>query len=527
MSVQLALTGVIPAVAAMWYVDRLDSKRPEPPLLRRMVVLFGALSVIPTLGLGWLLEATVGVNLGPGHTYNGALYRAFLSAGAIEELCKIAVVYWVVWRRPEFDERMDGIVYATRAGLGFAMVENFFYLLNEQGMGFVTTWLLRAFLAVPGHAMWTGMIGALAARRRFDGRGVGLVGGYLLAVLFHGTYDACIFLGAPLTLEGHRGVATALLAGPLVLTVAAALLMRRLSRAAAHLDDADALAREGHLGTAAVGGHPLASPYAAPAAPFGLPPQFQVAPPPQLPAPFQQQHPPPQSALYPPPQQPAPYQPAPYPPPQQPAPYQPAPYPPPQQPAPYQRPAPLEQPSPYQRPAPREQPPSPYQRPASHEQPPSPYQRPAPHEQPPSPYQPQPLQPAPSPYPQPQPAPYQPQPQQPAPSPYPQPQSAPYQLQPQQPAPSPYPQPQPAPYQPQPQQPAPSPYPQPQPAPSPYQRPAPQPSPYQRPAPQPSLEPGARTPELTRDAGATDDAEPPASPAFQTLRGPGPWSSDK
>jgi RsiW-degrading membrane proteinase PrsW (M82 family) len=243
-NIQLALTGAIPAIIAMWYVDRLDAKRPEPPRLRRLVAFVGMLSVIPALILITISDAVVGDSIGPQYTYDGALFTSYFQAAFIEELCKIAVVYWVVWRRPEFDERMDGIVYATRAGLGFAMVENIFYLLDKQGASFVTTWLLRAALAVPGHAMWTGMIGAFAARRRFDGKGIGLLGGFLLAVFFHGTYDACIFLGAPLTMEGKGELAVVLLGGPVLLTIAAAVLMRRLSRTAAHLDDADAMVRQ-------------------------------------------------------------------------------------------------------------------------------------------------------------------------------------------------------------------------------------------------------------------------------------------
>lgn len=244
MSVQLALTGVVPALVAMWYVDRLDAKRPEPAWLRRKVVLAGALSVIPALFLGEAVSSAFGDSLRPEVTYNHSLFRAYVRAAFVEELCKIGLVYWVIWKHPEFDERMDGIVYATRAGLGFAMVENFFYLLRQEGMDFVTTWVLRAVLAVPGHAMWTGMIGAFAARRRFDGRGIGMFGGFAIAVLFHGTYDACVFLYVPLRLEGKEELAMALMAGPVLLTIAAVLLMRRLSRTAAHLDDADALARE-------------------------------------------------------------------------------------------------------------------------------------------------------------------------------------------------------------------------------------------------------------------------------------------
>ena len=103
---------------------------------------------------------------------------------------------------------MDGIVYASRAGLGFALVENVLYLLGQTTLsGQLYVWVARALLAVPGHAMWTGMIGAMAARRRFDGKGLGLIGGYLLAVAFHGAYDVAIFIQQPLHFEGHGDLA--------------------------------------------------------------------------------------------------------------------------------------------------------------------------------------------------------------------------------------------------------------------------------------------------------------------------------
>src|SRR5262249_12679331 len=153
----------------VWSRARVGRNRPEPPRTRRMVAFAGMLSVIPALILELGVGATLGEQIAPRMTYQGASFHAFVIAAAIEEACKIAVVYWVVWKRPEFDERMDGIVYASRAGLGFALVENIFSLLQAGTLGGqLQTWILRAVLAVPGHAMWTGMIGAMAARRRFD-----------------------------------------------------------------------------------------------------------------------------------------------------------------------------------------------------------------------------------------------------------------------------------------------------------------------------------------------------------------------
>jgi protease PrsW len=237
----VALSGAIPALVAMWLVDRLDAKRPEPRRTRRLVVFWGMVSVIPALVLEMVLSSQVGARLEPQVTYQGASFQAFIVAAAVEEACKIAVVYWVVWRRPEFDERMDGIVYASRAGLGFALIENVMYLLGQHSLqGQIVVWVERALLAVPGHAMWTGMIGALAARRRFDRRGLGLLGGYLLAVAFHGAYDLSVFVQQPLRLEGHAAIAGLVLLGPILLTVLAFVVVRGMARTALHLDDVDA-----------------------------------------------------------------------------------------------------------------------------------------------------------------------------------------------------------------------------------------------------------------------------------------------
>jgi RsiW-degrading membrane proteinase PrsW (M82 family) len=251
---ELAVSGAIPAIVAMWVVDRLDAKRPEPPRLRRLVVFVGMLSVVPAVFFELLVSHTLGEKVAPVLTYQGASFHAFAVAAFIEEACKIAVIYWVVWRRPEFDERMDGIVYASRAGLGFALVENVMYLLNETTLnGQLQLWAMRAVLAVPGHAMWTGMIGAMAARRRFDGRGLGLIGGYLLAVAFNGTYDLCVFLQVPLHFEGHDDLARLIMPALIGLTVVAFLTLRAMARTALRLDDADAAL------TAAAAARPVAT----------------------------------------------------------------------------------------------------------------------------------------------------------------------------------------------------------------------------------------------------------------------------
>ncbi len=232
-----ALTGIIPAVFFMWYVDRVDRKRPEPRKILRLVALFGGLSTIPCIIVQLVLDKGLSINE---HTPAGALFTSYISAALTEESAKAVVLFLVVWRHPAFDERMDGIVYATRAGLGFALVENVGYLFGAHtDGGFAFTFVVRALLAVPGHAIWAGFMGYFAARKRFDGKGPGLLGGLALAIFMHGTYDAALFMMGALP-KGAQALVLLLIPIPLVVIVGGYLWLRSLSKQAIALDDAAA-----------------------------------------------------------------------------------------------------------------------------------------------------------------------------------------------------------------------------------------------------------------------------------------------
>jgi RsiW-degrading membrane proteinase PrsW (M82 family) len=200
----------------------------------RRVALAGGLAVIPVIVVELLLQA-----IGPETGLGAALYQAFVVAAAPEEAAKVACVWLFVWRRPEFDERMDGIVYGARAGLGFALVENVGYLLGADGglAGYFAMFLGRAVLAVPGHAIWAGIMGYFAAIRRFDRRGPGLLGGYLIAFAMHGVYDAALFCAPIVGETGASLFALSLMAVPVLVIVCGALVLRQLVRWAIEADD--------------------------------------------------------------------------------------------------------------------------------------------------------------------------------------------------------------------------------------------------------------------------------------------------
>lgn len=236
MNFELALSGALPALAAMWYFDRLDAKRPEPRETLRLVAVIGGLCFIPVLPVELLLQKFAPA----AGTYAHAIYKSFVVASFTEEAAKLAVVMFFVWKRPEFDERMDGIVYATQAGLGFALVENILYLLQPQSIGkFIAMYIGRAVLAVPMHAIAAGFMGYYAAKQRFDKKGPGVLGGFLIAVTIHGAYDAFLFSAPIAAKEQNAPLVWICIGAPILIVAVGGILLRLLVKRAIAEDDAD------------------------------------------------------------------------------------------------------------------------------------------------------------------------------------------------------------------------------------------------------------------------------------------------
>ena len=228
----LALSGALPAIFLMVLVARFDSKRPEPKKQLYLATLFGGLSTIPVIFLQLGMEKA-----NPGGV-SGALYTAFFVAALTEEIAKAVALYFAVWRHPAFDERLDGIVYATRAGLGFALVENIGYLMGAESLqGFAGIFVVRAVLAVPGHAIYAGYMGYWAARKKFDNVGPGLLGGLVIAILLHGAYDAALFLVAVLAKGPAQLLILPLVAVPIVVVVFGYRRLAAHAREALRLDE--------------------------------------------------------------------------------------------------------------------------------------------------------------------------------------------------------------------------------------------------------------------------------------------------
>ncbi|HOX33471.1 MAG TPA: PrsW family glutamic-type intramembrane protease, partial [Spirochaetales bacterium] len=111
----------LPALLLIAHFVKLDRARPEPVGLIGKSVLYGFLAVLPAAALELGAERLVPAPSG----FAGILFESFCVAALIEEGVKLYFLRRYLYRRAEFDEVADGIVYAICVSLGFAFVENF------------------------------------------------------------------------------------------------------------------------------------------------------------------------------------------------------------------------------------------------------------------------------------------------------------------------------------------------------------------------------------------------------------------
>ncbi|MDC7228186.1 MAG: PrsW family glutamic-type intramembrane protease [Spirochaetales bacterium] len=182
------LLAILPALALILYFYRRDSQKKEPVVLIWKIFVIGFFSVFPAV----LIELVLDEFAGSSNSLQNIFVRAFVVAALVEEGIKLAVVRFFVFNRNDFDEITDGIIYTITASMGFACFENILY-----STGGLSTVLLRAFTAVPLHAIASGIMGYYIGYSKFSDTNA-IAKGLLIAVVIHGLYDFVLFTGTAL-----------------------------------------------------------------------------------------------------------------------------------------------------------------------------------------------------------------------------------------------------------------------------------------------------------------------------------------
>lgn len=95
---------------------------------------------------------------------------SILVIGVIQELCKFVAVRYSVYYSNEFDERTDGTLYGTAAGVGYAAVLNLQSVFASGGFDDLGAGVVRIVITTLMHASVGGLMGYFLARDHFDSK---------------------------------------------------------------------------------------------------------------------------------------------------------------------------------------------------------------------------------------------------------------------------------------------------------------------------------------------------------------------
>ncbi|MEF8782952.1 MAG: PrsW family glutamic-type intramembrane protease [Haloarculaceae archaeon] len=194
----LSVLSVIPALLLAAYLWYGDPTRREPldtmAVTFLLSVLFASFAAVVNSSLLPAFELLPAVGL--------PLFF-FLVVGPIEETVKWLAIRVHAYRSDSFRTVVDGVVYGAIAGLGFATIENVFYivdafLMTAQAGGpeiqrTVQTATARAFVG-PGHVIYSAFAGYYLGLARYNPgqRGPIVVKGLLVAVAIHALYNTLV-----------------------------------------------------------------------------------------------------------------------------------------------------------------------------------------------------------------------------------------------------------------------------------------------------------------------------------------------
>ena len=182
----LSALAAAPGLAICIYIYWKDKFDPEPRSLLVKSFFLGIGSVIMTL----LISAIILPQFGFEHESTNlvwSLASCVLGIGLVEEYSKYFFVRYFAYEKSAFDEPFDGITYCVIVSMGFATLENFMYVFqNEDGFKVA---LMRMVFSVPAHAVFGVIMGYHLGLQKHYGRKSAGVYGLMLAAGLHGLFD--------------------------------------------------------------------------------------------------------------------------------------------------------------------------------------------------------------------------------------------------------------------------------------------------------------------------------------------------
>lgn len=183
--ISIIFASLAPSLALLCFFYLKDNYNSEPLGMVFRSFIFGVLLVFPVLVIQYAFQEE-GLLISP-------LSQAFISAALFEEFFKWFILFYTVYKHAEFNDPYDGIVYGVSVSLGFATMENVFFLLAYG----VDQAFIRALLPVSSHALFGVIMGYYLGKAKFGEKRQQrklLFFSLLIPWALHGIYDYILYV---------------------------------------------------------------------------------------------------------------------------------------------------------------------------------------------------------------------------------------------------------------------------------------------------------------------------------------------
>ncbi len=183
---ELLIYSLLPVLLIGAYIYKKD-KNKEPKEIIKKLLIGGVFSVIIVVIVTSILGNSIDIYAKEYNNLNNLelVIYCYIVVALTEESSKIFMLYKIGYKSKYYDESYDMLLYGGFIGLGFAALENILYVVSEGAI----TALVRAFTAVPFHAMLGVIMGYYLNRYHQTENKNNIILSLLIPVLLHGTYD--------------------------------------------------------------------------------------------------------------------------------------------------------------------------------------------------------------------------------------------------------------------------------------------------------------------------------------------------
>lgn len=192
--------GILPACLWLWFWLQEDKLDPEPRDLILATFCAGMIATLFAFLIENYLRPYFPFPLKENFGIAGLIFIVIWAS--VEEFVKYAAAYLVVLRRRENDEPIDNMIYLLTAALGFAAIENAFFLLDTIQKGEIIQSLINGNLRFIGstllHVVSSATIGILMAFafcKMPSTKRLYTTIGFILAILLHTLFNFYILNG--------------------------------------------------------------------------------------------------------------------------------------------------------------------------------------------------------------------------------------------------------------------------------------------------------------------------------------------